>query len=456
MLVTYLSLTAQDDDALEEARRLLDQGDSAFTSEDYAQAVDLFLQAGEIPAVEPWMGEIYYAVASGYSLLGEADSAFAYLDSAFGSGFIDFRRVEQDPHFDRLRADHSEKFASLCLRLQSVKLEEIQKMSPLSIVEYDNYNGALDISKYEWEDINRPEFDTLRTQYKLRDVLGDHGGEFDRMKRLLNWVATRWQHDGSKMAPVRTGLAILREVDNGKRFCCANYADVLIDCMRSLGYPIRFAGLRTADAAYNMGGGHGCVEVWSNQFQKWILLDAQNNAWWEHDSIPLNAYECHLLLTEGREDELQFVGQHEEMNYDYMRSTWVPYFYRPVAYWMGSSLYLVSENATPGLLYQGFPQKHEITDQYDRVYPSLNRTSITLRIDSKDSLDIVRVQLDHTMPYFGRYEVRFDESDWAESADSLDWLLHDGLNTIEARAVSAVGVEGKPSRIVVRYNADAG
>lgn len=294
--------------------------------------------------------------------------------------------------------------------------------------------------------------DTLRSRYQLRGIIGSDVSEFEQMKRLLNWVATRWVHDGSKMAPERTALAILSEVDKGKRFCCANYADVLIDCMRSLGYPIRFVGLKTEDAAYNMGGGHGCVEVWSNQYQKWILLDVQNNAWWEHDNIPLSAYECHQLFTNGEEGELEFVGQHEQFDYPLNKPTWVAHFYRVINYWMGANLQLVSDAVTPELLYQLNPQNHELTDQYDKVYPRLNQTTITLRNNQKDSLDNMSVILAHTMPYFDIFLVRIDEMDWEEVEDTFQWVLNEGVNIIEAKAVNVAGIEGRTSRVILRSN----
>ena len=56
------------------------------------------------------------------------------------------------------------------------------------------------------------------------------------------------------------------------------------------------------------------------------------------------------------------------------------------------------------------------------------------------------------MPYFDRYLVRIDERDWQEAEDTLRWVLNQGVNTIEAVAVNVADIEGRPSRIAVRYN----
>ncbi len=443
---------AQDDGPSQDAIDLCGQGDKAFVAKDYKLAVDSYLEALAYPGLEPWKDAIFYAISSGYSLLGNSQKAFQYLDSAVAYGYTDYRNAQTDPNLDILRTKSAQQFAAIYDKMKAAKAEEIIDRTPVAITEYDNYSGPLDIAPYDWEDINRPEMDTLRSRYRLREVMGNDGDEFTRMKRLLNWVATRWVHDGSNMAPVRTALAILGEADKGGRFCCANYADVLIGCFRSLGYPIRFVGLRGDDAAYNMGGGHGCVEVWSDEYQKWILLDGQNNAWWQSDSIPLSAYECHQLFTTGKEDQLKFIGQHQGVDYDAIKPSWVVYFYSVFNYWMGENMQLVSETVTPELVYQGFFENSYITSEFDKVYPSLNRTNITLRNDRAGSFDSLTVVLAHTMPYFDHFMVRIGNANWEQSPDTLQWILSEGADTIEAKAVNAAGVEGKPSRIVVRYN----
>jgi len=441
-----------DDPSTDKVGELCDSAEASFGNKDYKSAIRDFLEAVTYPEANKWRGDILYAVSAGFAMLGETDSAMAYLDRAVASGFSGYFRIRTDPNLELLRQSHAEELTLLVDRAKAVRSKEISRITPLSIAHYDNYDGPLEVSRYDWEDIDSPEMDTLRKEFQLQAVIGTEGTEFEKMKRLLNWVATRWRHDGSKMAPVRSALAILRDVEDGKRYCCANYADVLIDCMRALGYPIRFAGLRTEDAGYNMGGGHGCVEVWSNQYQKWILLDVQNNAWWEHNGFPLSAYECHKLYVNGLEDELQFVGQHEGKDYSETKYGWAEYFYFVISYWMGSSMHLVTDEVPPQLVYQKFFQETELTDQFDKVYPRLNQTCIALSHDPEGPFDSLTVRLDHTMPYFDHFLVRFDDAEWKESTDSILWVLNGGMNTVEAKAVSTVGTEGRPSRIELRYN----
>jgi hypothetical protein len=140
------------------------------------------------------------------------------------------------------------------------------------------------------------------------------------------------------------------------------------------------------------------------------------------------------------------------MDYAQSEASWIIYFDRVIAYWMRKNYQLVSKDEKPELFYQSFPQNHSITDEYDKVYPSLNRTNIAFHIDNDGPHDSLGITLDHTMPYFDHFLVRIDESSWNKTDNTFGWVLDNGVNTIEVKAVNVVGVEGKPSRIVLKNN----
>jgi len=444
---------AQEKNPATQAEKLYEEANNAYTNKEYAKAIPLYLEAMACPEASEWRATILYNVSCCYSLLGIADSAFEYLDQSIRAGNTDYRWIKKDTDFSSLGKNHPKEFEEMILRARAARKNEILTKSPIAVVECSNYNGSTEITEYFNDSLDSPEMDSLRNRYQLRRVVESGKTEFEKMKLLLDWVANRWKHNGDNMAIDRSALAILKAAEKGERFCCANYADVLVGCMKALGYPAHFVGLRRDDAAYYMGGGHGCIEVWSNQYQKWILLDGQNNAWWESGGLPLSAYECHQLLVSGKEDEMKFVGQHKQVDYDHIKPDWSVHFYRVVCYWRGVGFELVSDTIAPDLFLQGSPVDYEITDDYTTVYPRLNQTKITLKHTNlkapSDTLDVV---LTHTMPCFDKFMVRINGSDWKESKDTFRWVLDKGDNIIEAKAVNLAGIEGRPSSIVLRNN----
>ncbi len=455
-LICFLLLCAmtgaQDQESASDPEDVAAEVNRAFDSGDYRQSIDGLLKLKSHPDAEEIVDNVLYGIGCCYTMLGEADKAFAYLDSAIHAGYLNYYQMSRDSNLVFLMENHRESFDRILTRAQAASRQEIARSTPVVVLEYDNYTGPLDVAEYVWGDIDRPEMDTLRQEFKLRDVIGAGGSEFEQMKRLLNWVSNRWVHDGNNIALERSALPILRRAQNGERFCCANYADVLRDCLCALGYPTRFVGLSREDVAYATGGGHGCVETWSNQFQKWILLDAQNNGWWVEDSVPLSAYECQRIYLSTRGQNLKLIGQHTQDYYAETRDVWVAYFYRVHPGWMGQQWQLITDGITPLLVFQKIARNYGITHAPDILYPQLNRTNIHLRHDREDAFDSLTVTLGHTMPFFDRFLLRIDDGDWQLAQDSLMWVLKEGENKLEARAVNAAGVEGKPSRVVLRYN----
>jgi len=460
-------VVAQEESSAPQVQKLVAEADSAYVNKEYTRAIPLYLRASAYPEAEEWRWQILYNVSCCYSLLGNADSAFKYLDQSIKAGYTDYRWISRDTDFDFLRKNYPERFKDMISQALAAEKNEILTKSPIAVVEYDNYAGPVDISKYIWDDFHHPKIDTLRDRYKLPKIIEGGKTEFEKTRLLLDWVANRWKHKGDNMAKERNALAILAAAEKGERFCCANYADVLVNSMTALGYPARFVGLTKMGGAYGSSKGHGCVEVWSNQYQKWILLDGQNNAWWESKGVPLSASECRHLFVNGREDEMSFVGQHKELDYPAMKREWSVYFYhlrysynnsyfKTISPGENLSFELISDGVTPELFSQGWPDNKSITDDYEDAYPRLNQTKITLGHTNQNSpSDTLEVILTHTMPYFDKFMVRINGSDWKESPDTFKWVLSKGENTIEAKAVNLAGIGGRRSRIVLRNNIGA-
>ena len=68
----------------------------------YEEAVKAYKQAEGFPGVSPIAK---YNLACVYSLMGEADQAFHWLDEVLEVGFRNLRRLQTDPDLDNIRAD---------------------------------------------------------------------------------------------------------------------------------------------------------------------------------------------------------------------------------------------------------------------------------------------------------------------------------------------------------------
>lgn len=133
---------------------------------------------------------------------------------------------------------------------------------------------------------------TLRQNYKLDSLAHTQSDEFDRIKALLEWSSSQWQHNGSNTPSNPDPLTILKEAETGNQFRCVEYGILAAAALNSIGIPARVLGLKTRDVAkVKSGAGHVVAEVYSTQFNKWIFIDPQFNILPTKNGIPLNAVE---------------------------------------------------------------------------------------------------------------------------------------------------------------------
>jgi len=343
--------------------------------------------------------------------------------------------------------------------------DDIVTKSPIAVLEFDNYLNNFNVSEMGWDEFSHPKFVELRDKFKLAEIIKPGKTEFDKMLLMLDWVSKRWRHHSSNIGEDQNALAILNAAEKGERFRCVEFSIVFANCMTALGYPARTIALQREGVSLSSSN-HVCAEIWSNQFQKWVVVDPQNNGYWKSGETILNADECRNLYAAGREDEMEFIIQDKTADVDRLKKQWIFYFFHikfPERYTFFEKLEhstssdnrieFMSKNVLPELYYAKRPKNPRWTTDKEKAYPQLNQTTILLEhTDMEKPSPQIRISLKHIMTYFAKFMVKINESGWEEKEDSFIWSLEKGLNSIEVKAVNRSGIEGRPSKIVLRNN----
>jgi hypothetical protein len=107
------------------------------------------------------------------------------------------------------------------------------------------------------DDPNEPNMVKLRKIYSLEELVSQAVDDYEQLRLILAWVQKRWEHHGDNTPSKSDPLTILKEVSEGKRFRCVEYAIVLAGCTRSLGMPSRRLALKRSDVeTAESGAGH--------------------------------------------------------------------------------------------------------------------------------------------------------------------------------------------------------
>lgn len=307
----------------------------------------------------------------------------------------------------------------------------------------------------------------LRTMYKLDDVVKEGKTEFEKFVLLRNWARHTaikgWDHGISMWCPPWDALIILATNKQPIALCmCTHYSTIFTQCAIALGYTARQVILD-----------HHCVaEVWSNEFEKWILMDtgsSQNpemNCHLEHNGIPLNALEIRNLWKSGKINEIKFVyanpssittEEKEKFEASYFKN------FRRFAIPLRNNFL---GNPEPGELEQGMseyycdmylwyedscetiesPEYGKTSNRISDFYWTLNQTFIDLISEEKDSLIVT---LYNDTPSFSHYLIRINGNRWTKTQPQFVWNIKSGKNILEVKSINLYGLECPVSRVVI-------
>ena len=157
--------------------------------------------------------------------------------------------------------------------------------------------------------------DSLKSKYPI-NIEGSKT-QITKVLTILNWTRSQWEHRGDVSPKKNDAISILDEVKGGGRFPCFAYGIVLASQLKVSGFKSRVIYLKTKDIATSQqGSGHVATEVFIDELQKWVFVDAQFNAMPFLNNVPLNAVELqNAIRTDFNNLEFRSLDKIDKMNY---------------------------------------------------------------------------------------------------------------------------------------------
>ena len=172
----------------------------------------------------------------------------------------------------------------------------------------------------------------MRKHFKLDDVVAGAKDELDLIGMLAIWSSQRWEkgHLG-QIYPAWDALEILKSHTDGQPVggFCQQYNLVFLQACECFGLVGRAISIGPDNRGLlKIRGGHEVVEIWSNQFGKWIYVDG-NAAWYFVDAssrVPLS-------LRELRERQLQTATGAEAKPLEIVKLAETKYEWKGITSW---------------------------------------------------------------------------------------------------------------------------
>ncbi len=424
--------------------------------------------------------------------------------SPFSESWEEYRKIGEGDvlDFSTVGADLNRRYVQVKVvlstgdPLKSPELHNIQLTAQLEeriplhenihIIESDNNPVKYSSIDWKWESFDRPEYLELRERENLDEVIAGSRTQFEAQVKLLDHVGKRWRH-GSPWPgyPAPDALSILDKVESsGVAGYCNHFNHLLLGCCKAYGWQARMV----------YGVGHAIMEVWNDDYGKWILMDADNVNQYNYDSViaePLNLYELH-----NRYLDYYFPGKTLDwMSSEYeglpAGSKWFPNPSEENAPVKRGSLVRDDSAKLTAFVCAGFvriltrnnwfaephpvplihgsstgspwncyihwydrrtPPKRNFSWYTDRprdMWPDLN----TVHIDAVSGFgnDRLFLRFETYTPCLDHFEVDVDDTGWQSVGDRWTWLLGSGRNTLKVRSVNTRGVKGKSSYISLNH-----
>jgi hypothetical protein len=195
--------------------------------------------------------------------------------------------------------------------------------SPSSKLEENFFANDKENTEYQFyysDTTNHKYLRKLRQEYQLAILSDNFNSELSKIKAILNWTNHQWEHSGSNNPSKSDALTILTEAKEGNKFRCVEYGIVVSAALNSIGIPTRVLSLKTQDVEkVKRGAGHVVAEVYSQDFKKWVYIDAQFNVIPMLNEIPLNAVEFQNAILYDKES-LKFINLEGDLSKDISKS----------------------------------------------------------------------------------------------------------------------------------------
>ena len=341
------------------------------------------------------------------------------------------------------------------LTLGMVSLDDLG----LVVRQYRNGRRATNTYPVRYLDSSSQQALELMVRCDLPEEVAGGKTELARMLRLREWTKARFPLGVPKPYPPWDARVVLDWVESGRTGAfCAQFAHVFVQCAAALGWPARYVGALSDET----GKGHFVAEIWSNQYDKWVLMDPLYNVHYERKGIPLNALELHRAWLDARGEGVAVVRGERHFDDDPRIEDEA---HRLIDCYGRFNLYLRSDHpvtpvtaeerdaeAAGGQAYslnflddRTTRQERFGRLQSDRVedfYWAINQTYLRIRSADADGLALV---LDHNMPDFSHFEGDVDGHEKKVERRELRVPLGREGVRVELRAVNDAGVAGPAS-----------
>lgn len=304
-----------------------------------------------------------------------------------------------------------------------------------------------------WKEIK---LQLLREKENFKDI--PHQGQLDLFLKLCDWTHRQWKVSIPDPYPLSNAIDILADIRSGKTGgFCGQYAYVLADVLKAMGFfSVRYVELWSAQ-----GESHFVIEVWSDQFAKWMILDPTENLYYvfQDSDSPANALEVRGSLLGSKNIFARSAGMpridrgnHKMYLYanfavstrsDLMRLT------KPLTMKdrFDMFIFFIDKDTAPNAFNGQIPYTH-ITSRVVDIYFNCNYVHVEHHVDKKQKKIIFTFFTDGSMFNFDSFAISTNNGkSWERSGSDFFIPIKAKVKSFWVAAVNMLGRFSHPTKV---------
>jgi hypothetical protein len=338
--------------------------------------------------------------------------------------------------------------------------EIARQTSGMVLVDADTAQQARKRIPFVYESAGAEYLRAFRSKYRLDDIIAGASDEYGAMLRLGNWMGTRWDH-GLDQVPGCNVAAVVESGEHGAKYWCEIAAHTTVQAATSLSWPARL--ITASRDGYSWE--HAVAELWSNQFDKWFVLDTDFNVVFERRGIPLSALELSEYGEEWEKNRelavraiapakaslplIDLVPFFKYIHVD-LRNDWCSRLLRPGSPAGGDrNTWWTARSTLPRIL----TAKIRVNDpsSFDWKINSVGIYAASAVRMNAEAL-VVKIRLGVYSPVFEEFQVKVDGGPWQRvTGYEHELSVMPGEHIIRARIQTRSGFPGSESQVVFKF-----
>jgi len=160
----------------------------------------------------------------------------------------------------------------------------------LKITKWDNFYEGDNIHFYYLNTQNE-NLSKLKVKYGLSKLIDAKGDQLDNSIKIMKFINGKVKAESTAMTSDKNALEIMLGAASGNKISDSDYVTIYEEFLASVGINVRRGVLRSTDDKVKGKSYFNVCEIWSDKYNKWIMIDGVNGYYMTEADNPLGAVE---------------------------------------------------------------------------------------------------------------------------------------------------------------------